>query len=360
MKPEDVSLIPAILTTDGSRFCIKDRLWQSAPSAALTEGGRIFCAYSGDNNIADEKPTNYNVCAYSDDGGEHFSCAFYAYHEHEVRISEALVFYEGGVLYHFWTQSYGYFDGRGGIFCVKCEEPDAPVPVFSAPCRLIDGFMAHTPTALSDNRWFFPSSIWTHLPSSYHPYPERERPSVWLTRDCGSTFAYLGGTRDEQPDFTENAVFEKKDGTLVMLHRSQLGICRAYSYDGGYTWTGTKKMPFDHPTARFFVSRFPSGALLLVCHYGQKKRSHLSACLSYDDGESFPYRLLLDERMEISYPSGNITKDGRAIIAYDRERTGAREILLASFTEEDVRNGVFGDGSFTKKIVAKGGTDIGV
>ena len=82
--------------------------------------------------------------------------------------------------------------------------------------------------------------------------------------------------------------------------------------------------------------------------------------LSEDEGKTWKYKLLLDERNDISYPSGNIGLDGRVTLAYDRERTGAREILLASFTEKDIVSGSFGEGSFTKKIVAKGGTDIGV
>ena len=47
--------------------------------------GRIFCVYSADNDAADERPTNYSVCAYSDNGGDNYKFAFYAYHDNEVR-----------------------------------------------------------------------------------------------------------------------------------------------------------------------------------------------------------------------------------------------------------------------------------
>ena len=62
-------------------------------------------------------------------------------------------------------------------------------------------------------------------------------------------------------------------------------------------------------------------------------------------------------RNHVSYPSGNITKEGRAIVAYDRERTGAKEILIASFTEDDIKNGSLSKGSYLKKIVSVGGME---
>ena len=362
MKKQDVSLIPPKFVYEkDERFLPEERKWQSAPSAAMTEHGRIFCVYSADNHVADEQNTNYSVCAYSDDNGETFQLAFYAYHEYDVRMSETLLFMSPeGKLYHFWTQSYNYFDGRGGIWCAVCEEPDAEVPEFGEARRICDGFMADNPVVLRDGRWIFPASVWTHMESPYHPFPEYEKVSVWESKDCGKTIYYLGGTVDDDPSYTENTVYEKKDGTLVMLFRTAGGIRRACSEDGGITWTLPKAFVLPHPSARFMVSRFPSGTLFIVMHYRFQGRSHLTALLSEDDGETFGYPLLLDERSDVSYPSGNVRKDGRVVLAYDRERYDAKEIMLASFTEDDLRNGSFGEGSYTKKMVSVGGKTGGV
>ena len=49
--------------------------------------------------------------------------------------------------------------------------------------------------------------------------------------------------------------------------------------------------------------------------------------------------LLLDERSGVSYPDGQQTKEGLIHIIYDYSRTGDRNILLATFQEEDVRAG---------------------
>ena len=351
---------PHFITVKDDRFLPQDRLWQSAPSAAMTDSGRIFCVYSADNHAPDEVTTNYTVCAFSDDGCT-FQLAFYAFHDYDVRMSETLLFMSPeGILYHFWTQSYQYFDGRGGIWCARCEQPDAPFPVFGKPHRICDGFMADNPVILRDGRWLFPSSVWTHMSSPYHPFPEYEKVSVWESHDCGTTLRYLGGTTDPTPDYTENTVFERSDGSLVMLNRRETGIAQSISIDGGKTWTSPEPFILPSPGSRFMVSRFPSGTLLIVTHYQFVGRSHLTALLSDDDGKTFTNPLLLDARSSVSYPSGNIRKDGRVIVAYDRERTGAREILLASFTEEDMRLGHLGADSYTQKLVSKGGLPEGI
>ena len=145
-----------------------------------------------------------------------------------------------------------------------------------------------------------------------------------------------------------------------MLFRTVDGIKRAYSKDGGRTWTTPEAFVLPHPSARFMVSRFPSGTLFMVMHYQFQGRSHLTALLSEDEGETFTHPLLLDERSDVSYPSGNVLPNGRVILAYDRERYHAKEIMLASFTEKDLRGGTFGEGSYTKKIVSVGGKTGGV
>jgi hypothetical protein len=49
--------------------------------------------------------------------------------------------------------------------------------------------------------------------------------------------------------------------------------------------------------------------------------------------------LALDERVAVSYPDGVEDARGNIRIIYDFERTKARQILMAVFTEKDVRRG---------------------
>jgi hypothetical protein len=60
------------------------------------------------------------------------------------------------------------------------------------------------------------------------------------------------------------------------------------------------------------------------------------AFLSEDNGKSWSEGLLIDQRAGVSYPDGQETADGTVYIIYDRDRTGAREILMTHFKEEDI------------------------
>lgn len=74
-----------------------------------------------------------------------------------------------------------------------------------------------------------------------------------------------------------------------------------------------------------------------------KGRSHLTALLSEDDGQTWPYYLLLDERNEVSYPDAKEAADGMIYVCYDWERVTQREILMARFTEDDILQGHLSD-----------------
>jgi len=47
--------------------------------------------------------------------------------------------------------------------------------------------------------------------------------------------------------------------------------------------------------------------------------------------------LMLDERDDVTYPDGVQSEDGTIYIVYDHQRTPAGEVLMATFTEEDIR-----------------------
>ncbi len=168
-------------------------------------------------------------------------------------------------------------------------------------------------------------------------------------------------------------IVEKKDGTLWMLVRTFDGIGESFSQDGGYTWSPGRKSHIDGPCSRFHIRRLKSGRLLMINHHNfeeklnkeevlnqgrnvikWKGRSHLTALLSEDDGKTWPYTLLLDERNEVSYPDATEASDGYIYVTYDWDRVKQREILMARFTEEDIIKGkCSSEGAFLKNLVNK-------
>ena len=61
----------------------------------------------------------------------------------------------------------------------------------------------------------------------------------------------------------------------------------------------------------------------------------MTVYLSEDDGATWKYTKCIDNRPSLSYPDADFY-NGKIHLIYDRERTGAKEILYAEFTEEDI------------------------
>jgi hypothetical protein len=232
---------------------------------------------------------------------------------------------------------------------MTCESPDADNPQWSAPRRLFDGIMMCRPTIDDQGRWLFPASIWQVTPNSIpelrHDMGERKGANIFVSTDEGNTFSHLGQARTPKSDatFDEHMIVQRKDGSLWVLLRTKYGIGEATSTDGGKTFTPVTPSAIKHTSARFHIRRLNSGALLLVKH-GLKVdektgRSHLTAFVSDDDGQTWKGGLLLDERGGVSYPDGVQNRDGTIYIIYDYSRTGAKQILMARIAEADVRAG---------------------
>jgi predicted neuraminidase len=75
------------------------------------------------------------------------------------------------------------------------------------------------------------------------------------------------------------------------------------------TWSEPKQAAtVQNVNARFFLRRLKSGRILLVKNGSPaerlQKRTHMSAWLSEDEGQTWKGGLLLDERNAVSYPDG--------------------------------------------------------
>lgn len=86
----------------------------------------------------------------------------------------------------------------------------------------------------------------------------------------------------------------------------------------------------------------PAGRIFVNFYSGQDAEvggNIMMLCVSDDNGETWPYTLLLDERNEVSYPDAKEADNGYIYVTYDWERVTQREILMARFTEDDILRG---------------------
>ncbi|WP_321473118.1 sialidase family protein [uncultured Paludibaculum sp.] len=229
--------------------------------------------------------------------------------------------------------------------------------VEAAPAR--NGILLNKPTVLRSGEWLFPVSVWQQparasiAPPFRHDLGAEVGANVWITKDRGGTFSMLGQAQLERRIFDEHMLVERRDGQLWMLVRTLDGISGSTSTDRGKTWTAGKPSGIPHVNSRFFIRRLTSGSLLLVTHNPPdgKTRSHLTAHVSDDDGKTWIGGLLIDERVGVSYPDGVQAPDGVISVIYDFARTREKQILMATFTEEDVRHGQWTSKSARQRVL---------
>ncbi len=315
-----------------------NRGFQGIPSFAISPEGRMWATwYAGITPGEDQN--NYVVLSTSGDGGKSWEEVMVVDPDGDgpVRAFDPeLWLAPNGTLYWFWAQAVGHAGFPGGVWAASTSTPEIAKAEWSAAKRINDGVMMCKPLALSTGEWVLPTSLWRTQDNSAQ---------MMVSEDQGATWKVRGACNVPQKDrqFDEHMLIERKDGSLWMLARTNYGIGESVSTDRGKTWPDLTPSKILHPSARFFIRRLKSGHLLLVKHGPIDKRigrSHLTAYLSTDEGQSWSDGLMLDERGGVSYPDGQQTSEGVIHIIYDYSRTGDRHILLASFREEDVIAGV--------------------
>lgn len=339
------------------------RVWQGIPGIVHTKGGRTFVSlYSGD---VKETYGNFAVLLMSN-GHTDFEHVAVVKKEGQFRVFDPVLWIDPmGRLWFIWNVMPGE-----QVMASVCDDPDAEVLQWSEPKEIGRGIMMNKPIVLSTGEWIFPIAIWLlDIYTEFRKAGLREDDEagsyVYKTSDCGKTFQRLGMANIRKRSFDEHMVYEQRNGVLKMLVRTTYGIGAAYSYDRGKNWSKGENSGLGGPCSRFYINRLKSGRLLLINHHNFKGRNNLTAFLSDDDGKTWPYSLLLDERKQVSYPDAMEADDGFIYIVYDRERgcfkenmvdvyASAREILTCRIKEEDIMAGhLVTEGAFLKNVVSK-------
>jgi predicted neuraminidase len=333
-KSDAVATPPVPNFSPGPEYSDSARMFQGIPGIERAANGRLWaCWYGGGTG---EDLHNYIMLVTSADDGRTWSSLKMVLDpdgDGPVRAFDPCLWHDpSGKLWLFWAQRGGKMKPQ--LFAMSTADATVADPVWSKPERIADGIMMNKPTVAADGSWLLPTAVWNTEGSS----------RVVRSADRGVTWELIGSatipeTKDRNCD--ENMIVQRRDGSLWMLVRTHYGIGESVSTDGGKTWSDVKPSNIPHVASRFFIRRLASGKLLLVRHDppAKKTRSHLTAYLSDDDGATWRGGLLLDERVGVSYPDGVQDKDGVIRIIYDFERTRAKQVLMAEFTEDDVVSG---------------------
>lgn len=323
------------------------RLWQGIPGIEVTRRGRSFLTfYSGGTT---EEIGNYVLLLQADNGKDFNKIVAAARLEGHRCYDPCLWIDPLGRLWLIWSVQPDH-----AVYAAVCDDPDADALRFGEEFPIGHDVMLNKPIVLSSGEWLFPVAVWSTNVHAVSPQYDTKQPVrgsfVYKTVDNGKTFTKLGCADVPHRSFDEHMLLELADGRIMMLVRTDYGIGVSYSFDRGTTWTPGCDSALGGPCSRFHIRRLRSGRILLINHCDDTNRNNLTAMLSEDEGKTWPYRLLLDERDQVSYPDATQTADGSIYIVYDRERgafspsleaaySSAREILTARITEEDILQG---------------------
>lgn len=354
MKRANEQACEVLFYPNDPKYAENIRLYQGCPTVAATKGGRLYLGwYAG--GTTEPHIDNYNWLVYSDDGGKTLSDPILVIPSDRERMVHALDIQlwtdPDGRLHVFWMQDDArvlpenppvqtvwtratvtdgilFDDCTHALWEMVCDDPDAVRPAFSTPRCISTGFLRCKPLVLSDGTWL------------YFNYDQLNRRYGYsISRDKGVTLTRRYGADKHEVLFDEGMAYERRDGSVRMFARTHTGeLAETRSYDKGFSWTPTVSSGIDTPNTRFFVSRTPSGRVMLINNDDRKDRKNLTVYLSDDDGDTWAYKCCVDSRVKISYPDADFYGD-KIYLIYDRERTGAREILLTAFDEADVING---------------------
>ncbi len=355
----DALLPPEVHTAPvPDRYLDENRMFLCGPGITVSQGGRLWVTFKTGDIGEDED--NCTVVVTSGDKGETWSKPVLAVDiDGPVRTNDPGIWTDpNGRVTLMFGQVYGFWDGRGGLWTMTAENGDDEKTKWSEPVRLCDGYTKNKPFITKDGKWLY---LIEHMgpkgwrgryakgaamdPAMIHPRPELNHANVFVSEDEGKTLSFLGQSIIPEKDKTyqEHMIVEKKDGTLWMLGRTNYGVGEAFSKDQGRTWSEMAPAKgIAGPTSRTFFQRLASGNILLIKNGNAidqpAGRTHMTAYLSEDDGATWPYQILLDER-PTSYPDATQDKDGVLHIVNDFERHGAKIVSYHRLTEADIMAG---------------------
>jgi hypothetical protein len=279
-----------------------------------------------------------------------------------------------GRLWIFWNQNTRdgnpdkIVDRTYGIWAVRVDNPDAPFDGVRAAIhaagavRISDGIRINKPVVLSNGEWLQPVS---------HIQKERKNIHFIVSANQGEAWEMRGGVPVRAG--IEPMAVEKKDGSLWLLTRIGYrvnygldgGVAQAFSTDGGRAWSAPQNKlprPLIGASSRLFFARLQSGALLYITNDSLFWRRRLTAFLSGDDGKTWPWSLVLDDRDGAgaarapymsgpSYPDAVQAPGGRIYAVWDFGRYNEKEMRLSIFTEADIKAGAFVSPEARDKLV---------
>lgn len=345
--------VPDIITGVPAGYHLSDRLYQATPTIARA-GSRFWLAWRADDEVG-EDPGNYFVIGYSDDNCVTVTESHilkFSNDNHQIVDPMLWLNPESNEIWLFWG-SFGkgqVQDGICGCWCSVLENPNAKRGFsWSRPYKYRNIGDPRRPVRIA-GKWMQCIDMWRSDAAFPPMYPETAGCEFVEFNPLTKTTINIGHNTPNNPagggtfsGFFETELLQLTDGRLMSTTRGLAGteLTRSFSSDGGATWTAQAKYDVlgDVSSSRIWLGRTPSGRILIVYNNDLIRRS-LTIKLSDDDGETFPYSVVLegaDVPNTVSYPIVAFGDDGDTIYTtYDVGRGVANEIRVTVTKESEI------------------------
>ncbi|GAB3936564.1 sialidase family protein [Larkinella terrae] len=333
---------------------IKNRQHELVSSiAASADGKQIYLVwYTGGKG---EGPGNYVTLAVSLDNGKTWKNDQLVIYPKDstTRFFDPVLWRDKNDqiwLFYAVSMDNKHWDLKEGVNAMPLSWNGSKV-VYEQPRLISYGVMMNKPVYIPQKDMaLFPVSVW-QLGKDHSQEPGYIPDGTFVHRfdfskkarriDSVEPHGFVPVLPDSMRTFDEHQVVQTSDkGDLLCLVRTKRGVYSSKSSDFGKSWTKLEPFTATGPTtsSRFYIGKLRSGKLLLILN-NSKTRNNMTAFLSEDGGKTWPHKLLLDSREKVSYPDMDQTRDGTIHVTFDRDRSGARDILYTRFREEDVIKG---------------------
>ena len=327
---------------------IQGRTWQGVPDITATPDGRVIYASWYGGGVSEEMG-NYLTVSISDDGGaswHHDEVALLPKDPKTTRIFDPVLWCDPSGNVHMSCQ-------------VTISDEAAPIDTHtslhemtlrwdggklhcSKPEFMTYGMMKNAPVFLPSGEGLFPIYRCSQNQHSKPIYKENPTRGTFVYVKKGNKYRQYATLPPVDPSLYEYeehqfATLDSDGKELMCVARFRGGLRKSFSHDYGRTWSEFEPMPEigESTASRPHLIRLQSGRLLLL-YNNSPVRANMTAALSDDNGQTWPHKLLIDERINTSYPGACQLQDGTILMIYDRDRYGDMDILFTKLTEEDI------------------------
>ena len=328
---------------------ISERHWQAVPSvAADRDGSIVYMAWNAGGR--DEEMGNYITISVSEDSGDtwdHDVMVIYPKNPKNTRILDPVLWRDDNdeiyIKFSVTMSDHGdQIDPMTSCHRMKISWSGDEMK-FNAPEFLTYGLMVNPPTRIEGkDMTLYPicRCSMNHLNKMrYEENPEKGTYAYSLKNGIFRLYSVLPEVDYSLYDFEEHQFLclDESGKELMCISRFRNGTNKCFSRDYGRTWSDFEPMPEIGPStsSRACIFRLNSGKVMLI-YNNAEDRSMMTVAISEDNGSTWPYKTVIDERPLTSYPAASQSEDGTIFVAYDRDRYNDMDIYFLRFSENDI------------------------